>query len=225
MSREKRKQQGPSWQCWICRHKYPAEGFGANKQKVQEVYSLCVKPGHWRCCTACRQALQIYKVRKHIPADTAEQKCTTCLMSQIISLFQEGSTECDACVLLSSFQMFPCSRCADWKAGTEVFQLTSDPDKYCCFKCSPELCLIECTVCLTTRPSTDVRGHPRHLQQQSIRRCTQCRTCHLCQNKFEDARHMICNKNECVTCAATFTCYTCKVRVKSKGRSASIKTY
>ena len=121
VGREKRKQQGPSWQCWVCRHKYPAEGFGADRQKTQEVYALCVEPGHWRCCVACQQAHAAYRANEHAAADTAELKCATCLTSRMTELFEDGATECNACILLSSFETNPCSKCGYYKRGTEVF--------------------------------------------------------------------------------------------------------
>ena len=81
-----------------------------------------------------------------------------------------------------------------------MFLASACPDEYCCFKCAPELCLVECTVCTTQRPSTEFQGHPRKLQKQTIRRCQKCFTCKYCQTMYDDARHLLCNKNVCVSC-------------------------
>ena len=77
LGRQKRKQLGPSWHCWHCRQKHPVENFGADRQKSNEVYALCVEPGHWRCCTACRDALDEYMAKKPTASGASEQTCST----------------------------------------------------------------------------------------------------------------------------------------------------
>ena len=134
-----------------------------------------------------------------------------CLTARIPELFKEGAVECNACILLCSFEDFLCRECGEHKRGTEVFLASASPDEYCCFKCAPELCLIGCTVCKKQKPSTEFQGHARQVQAQTIRRCQQCYICQYCKKVYDDARHLLCNKNVCSRCGHKERVHKCGV--------------
>ena len=178
--RLKRKTQGPSWPCWSCGNNFPAEGFGTKAVKSEEeTFNLCVAPGHWRCCTACQQVFAQQAASEDKETQRAEQICSICLTSRSLGFFEEGALECNPCILLTSFDFMLCNKCDKYKKGTEVFKVSADSNEYHCYQCAPELCMIECTVCSKTRPSTDFRGHPRRVRNQTIRRCAHCRICYM----------------------------------------------
>ena len=70
-----RREQGPSLKCWCCGLDFPAGGFDAKFTSKAEFYEQCLAPGHWRCCTACREALL---VNREMEEETSKTKCQTC---------------------------------------------------------------------------------------------------------------------------------------------------
>ena len=51
--RSDRNDKGSLWTCSCCHVSYPAEGFGATTGAAEEIFEMCVRPGHWVTCTAC----------------------------------------------------------------------------------------------------------------------------------------------------------------------------
>ena len=57
----KRKQDGLLFVCWYCESLLPSECFGADRDKPNEIYSLCIGPGYWKECIICEKTLIRYR--------------------------------------------------------------------------------------------------------------------------------------------------------------------
>ncbi|CAK0869630.1 unnamed protein product [Prorocentrum cordatum] len=206
--RERRKQRGPTWACWCCRLAFPAEGFGAKPRHRGDVGEKCLGSGHWRECKACADALCSERA-KDAAATFLQKQCISCQHLQIIALFEEGSDECNACVLAGSYEVYVCAKCGEYVSGVHAFRMPGAEVAHCCSKCCKDQCVFECTVCGTEKPVISFRGQPRQVRRQAIRRCAECEVCVVCKERVEDYRKFVCNGRVCAMCAPV-KCEVCE---------------
>ena len=222
IQKQKRKQNGPVFQCRKCKSTLPAEGFGANREKSDQVYALCMEPGYWIDCLICEEALIQY--RAHSPRIKDEKICESCETARLVFWFDDGASSCKICDRNASFTQVLCEQCESYRPLTECFQVTADPQTYCCYQCNPNECIIKCTVCETAHPASNFRGDVRVVRKQTIRRCFHCEKCKYCQQIFSDYRKFTCNTNACTACDAEHKkrcCDVCKQWLELPKFSAS----
>ena len=108
-AREKRKADGHTWDCFACANTYPAAGFGANPMRPDEVFAMCVRPGHWVACSACATA---HRVAQKEPELLQQQmhciKCGTLKTQNHFARVHAVTPWCRQCELRSDFEYIDC---------------------------------------------------------------------------------------------------------------------
>ena len=89
-----------------------------------------------------------------------KKTCSSCQTSRWVLFCEDGTSLCNNCDYIASFQRVLCSKCENYRSLSECFQATTNPQTYCCYQCDPEQSIVSCTVCATDRPATDFRGDP-----------------------------------------------------------------
>jgi hypothetical protein len=112
--RNMQKVAGLQWTCSMCAHKFPAQGFGVSATDTPNTLKLCVLPGAWRRCKACRskEDPKLWHARFQL------QKCEICQIQDrpenMNHLHNENATSL-------RYQCKPCFRneakifCTVWK--------------------------------------------------------------------------------------------------------------
>ena len=101
----------------------------------------------------------------------------------------------------------------------ETIQVGDDMSAaYRCKACVKGKELFICTVCSRHKEKKDFLG--RVDKAQTIRRCSECRTCSGCGTFFKDARHFLCNTRRCARCVE-HTCSVCKQSQKAEAFDAT----
>ena len=200
---EIRKHKGQEWQCFDCELSFPSVGFGADLKNIQDIQALCIKPGHWRRCLACKNMPEIDL------QDACFRKCSGCQQNRCESHFEESSQFCMSCVLQFQFKVEICKHCGKHVRRMECADALQVLDEYTCLSCAPLMRDLECTVCKST---VNILAFPMQQRQPDarIRRCQFCSLqCSTCQRLITNCSSFATNSSECWACYKQRDLHTC----------------
>ena len=200
--KEIRKHRGQEWQCFDCQLFFPSAGFGADLKNIQDIQSLCIKPGHWRRCLACKNT-------EVDNPDASTIVCSCCQKQRSMQYFEDGAEFCMSCVLQLQFKVEVCKKCGKHVRRMECADALQMSENYACLSCAPLLRDLECTVCRSTQ---NILAFPQRQRSAdaSVRRCQSCSLqCSECQRLMTDCRSFATNSSECWACYRKRDLHTC----------------